>query len=158
MRTNLEVVFCFVGGGSDFARVRRWAEEAGVNARCLPYQPLHGLAASLSAADAHVVVMGNLFVGLVHPCKIYNILTVGAPVLYIGPRPSHVTEILDRIGQRHPWACCQHGEAGLLAEQIQKLAAGGRDEDREFPADLAPAFSKGVLLPRLIAELERLEK
>jgi hypothetical protein len=158
LRSNLEVVFCFVGGGSDFARVRRRVEEAGLNARCLPYQPLNGLSASLSAADAHLVVMGDPFVGLVHPCKIYNILTVGSPVLYIGPRPSHLTEILDRIGQRHPWACCQHGEAGLLAEQIQKLAAGGLDEDRTPPADLATGFSKGVLLPQLIAELERLGK
>jgi len=158
MRTNLEVVFCFVGGGSEFARVRQWAEETGVNALCLPYQPLHGLAASLSAADAHVVVMGNQFVGLVHPCKIYNILTVGAPVLYIGPRPSHVTEILDGLGQRHPWACCPHGEAGLLAEQIQSLAAGWRDEPREIPADPAGGFSRQVLLPRLIAELEKLGK
>ncbi|MBZ5696428.1 MAG: glycosyltransferase family 4 protein [Acidobacteriia bacterium] len=58
------------------------------NILCLPYQPLDQLAGSLSAADLHVVVMGNGFVGLVHPCKIYNILSVGAPVLYIGPRPS----------------------------------------------------------------------
>ena len=68
-----------------------------LNLRCLPYQPLTGLAASLSAADLQVVVMGNAFVGLVHPCKIYNILSVGAPVLYIGTRPSHVTEILHAV-------------------------------------------------------------
>jgi hypothetical protein len=156
MRRNLEVVFCFVGGGSQFARVRQWAEETGVSARCLPYQPLEGLAASLSAADAHVVVMGNRFVGLVHPCKIYNIVTVGAPVLYIGPRPSHVTEILDGIGPGRAWACFEHGEAGPLAEQIEKLAAGGRQEARETAAGPAAGFSRGVLLPRLIGELEKL--
>ena len=55
------------------------------------------VAGSLSAADLHVVVMGEAFVGIVHPCKIYNILAVGAPVLYLGPCPSHVTEILDEM-------------------------------------------------------------
>jgi hypothetical protein len=48
---------------------------------CLPYQPLDQLAGSLSAADLHVVVMGNVFVGLVHPCKIYNILSVAAGLM-----------------------------------------------------------------------------
>jgi hypothetical protein len=38
--------------------------------------------------------MGNAFVGIVHPCKIYNILAIGAPVLYIGPTPSHITDLL----------------------------------------------------------------
>src|SRR6266699_3329465 len=68
------------------------------NIVCLPYQPLSALAGSLSAADLHVVVMGEPFVGIVHPCKIYNVLAVCAPVLYLGPRPNHVTEILDAMG------------------------------------------------------------
>jgi hypothetical protein len=59
----------------------------------LPYQPLRELSSSLSAADLHVVVMGEKFVGIVHPCKVYNIMSVGAPVLYIGPEPSHITDI-----------------------------------------------------------------
>jgi hypothetical protein len=39
-----------------------------------------------------------------HPCKIYNILNVGAPVLYIGPRLSHLSELLEGIEQEHPCA------------------------------------------------------
>ena len=38
----------------------------------LPYQPLQKLSASLSAADLQVAVMGEKFVGIVHPCKIYK--------------------------------------------------------------------------------------
>jgi hypothetical protein len=84
------ISFCFVGGGSEQAKVR----EAGLsNVKCLPYQPLNELSNSLSAADLHVVVMGDEFVGIVHPCKVYNILSVGAPVLYVGPEPSHITDI-----------------------------------------------------------------
>ncbi len=122
------VVFCFIGGGTEWRRIRRdyetgdggishqgneGTEAAGgrghsgplstlnsqlsTNLTCLPYQPLDQLAGSLSAADLHVVVMGDAMLGLVHPCKIYNILSVGAPVLYIGPDPSHVTELLSRV-------------------------------------------------------------
>jgi glycosyltransferase involved in cell wall biosynthesis len=86
--------FVFVGGGSEFARVQRFAAENHLdNILCLPYQPLDQLSASLSAADLHVVVMGNPFVGLIHPCKIYNILRLGTPVLYLGPAESHITDL-----------------------------------------------------------------
>src|ERR1039458_4707606 len=88
LKDDKSIAFCFIGGGSEFKRVRRWAEAGKrTNILCLPYQPLNRLSASLSSADAHVIAMGNEFVGLVHPCKIYNILAVGAPVIYIGPKP-----------------------------------------------------------------------
>jgi colanic acid biosynthesis glycosyl transferase WcaI len=150
------VVFCFVGGGSEFERVKRRAEAEKLTHRvlCLPYQPLNLLAGLLSAADAQVVVMGNAFVGLVHPCKIYNILTVGAPVIYIGPQPSHVTEILDRLGNGYPWAVVSHGEAEVLTRQIQDLQARRTGEPRQCPAQITAAFSKDALLPQLIAVLE----
>ena len=62
--------------------------------------------------------MGEAMLGLVHPCKIYNILTVGAPVIYIGPRPSHITEILDRLDDEYPSIRVAHGEADMLAELV----------------------------------------
>src|SRR5204863_8804221 len=80
------------------------------NILCLPYQPLAELAGSLSAADLHVVVLGNPFVGLIHPCKIYNALAVGAPILYIGPESSHLSEILAALGSR-VCARLRHGDA-----------------------------------------------
>jgi glycosyltransferase involved in cell wall biosynthesis len=121
------------------------------NILCLPYQPLNELAASLSAADAHVVVMGEAMLGLVHPCKIYNILAVGAPVIYIGPKPSHVTEILDRLGDEYPSRRVMHGEADLLAEQIQCLRQSGVASKRQLPVETLSAFSQALLLPRLAA-------
>ncbi|MGA9131867.1 MAG: glycosyltransferase family 4 protein, partial [Candidatus Sulfotelmatobacter sp.] len=83
---NEDVVFCFVGGGSEFGTVKERARSRGLrNVLCLPYQPIEKLAGSLSAADLHVVVMGDKYVGIVHPCKIYNVLAVKKPFLYIGP-------------------------------------------------------------------------
>src|SRR3954451_14666343 len=87
---DTRIAFCFVGGGSEFGKVQQFAAVHGLeNIVCLPYQPLEQLAGSLSAADLHVVVMGDPFVGIIHPCKIYNVLAIGSPVLYIGPEESH---------------------------------------------------------------------
>jgi hypothetical protein len=84
------VVFCFVGGGSEFQKVREFAQGNCLsNIICLPYQPREQLSGSLSAADLHAVVMGDRFKGLVHPCKVYNIIAIGVPFLYIGPDESH---------------------------------------------------------------------
>jgi colanic acid biosynthesis glycosyl transferase WcaI len=152
LRADASIAFCFVGGGSEFKRVQHWAEAGKrANVLCLPYQPLNQLAASLSAADAHVVVMGEAMLGLVHPCKIYNILAVGAPVIYIGPRPSHVTEILNCLGEEYPSIRVAHGEADILADQIQDLRQGGVTGKRELPAGALSAFSQASLLPRLAA-------
>lgn len=180
------IAFCFIGGGSEFKRVQRWAEAWGRPAEvagqtsqakegggrpggvtsqrlhgprkaetlCLPYQPLNHLAESLSAADAHVVVMGAAMLGLVHPCKIYNILAVGAPVIYIGPKPSHVTEILDRPGDEYPSSRVMHGEADLLADQIQHLRQSGVAGQRQLRVETLSPFSQASLLPRLAALIE----
>lgn len=157
LKDDASIAFCFIGGGSEFKRVRRWAEAGKrANVLCLPYQPLAQLSASLSAADAHVVVMGDAMPGLVHPCKIYNILAVSAPVIYIGPKPSHVTEILDRLGGEHPSIQVAHGEADFLADQIQNLRQTTTGICRTLPKKVTTAFSKGVLLPDLMATLENL--
>lgn len=185
LKNDKSIAFCFVGGGSEFKRVQRWAQGRNENAEtlktemlkadgkdefqlsafqisvfknvlCLPYQPLAQLSASLSAADAHVVVMGDAMLGLVHPCKIYNILAVSAPVIYIGPKPSHVTEILDRLGDEPPTIRVNQGEADILAEQIQNLRQKTAGGHRPFSTELTATFSKGVLLPELIVALEEL--
>ena len=107
-----DIAFCFVGGGSEYGKVQRFASERGLtNVVCLPYQPLDRLSASLSAADMHVVVMGDPFVGIVHPCKVYNILRLGIPFLYIGPAESHVTDLIQQGSQGYwsfsgaTWRC-----------------------------------------------------
>ena len=49
--------------------------------------------------------MGDQFVGIVHPCKIYNILAVKRPFLYIGPKDSHVSDIIAKLSRIYfvPW-------------------------------------------------------
>jgi len=144
LRSQTQFVFCFVGGGSEFLRVKKCAQQ-NPQILCLPYQPLEKLSASLSAADAHVVVMGNAMLGLVHPCKIYNILTVGAPVLYVGPEPSHVTEVLGSLKPSRSWAGVRHGAEGDLANQIHQLHRDCQRQDRQPPAEGDTQFSQAAL-------------
>jgi colanic acid biosynthesis glycosyl transferase WcaI len=113
------VAFCFVGGGSEHAKVRRFAAQHRLpNVLCLPYQPLSELAGSLSGADLHLVVMGQPFAGLVHPCKIYNVLAIGIPVLYIGPGSSHVGDIAG-AHPHIPITRVEHGDAEMVVARIR---------------------------------------
>jgi colanic acid biosynthesis glycosyl transferase WcaI len=146
------IVFAFIGGGSEFVRVKKWSA-GNPQVICLPYQPLEKLSGSLSAADAHVIVMGNAMLGLVHPCKIYNILAVGAPMLYIGPQPSHVTEILECLPD-YPQTAVRHDEADKLAQAIRQMAS--RRPPARAPAGSAALepYSRKTLLPKMIAAVE----
>lgn len=153
-----EIVFCFIGGGSEWRKIQQLVSGPSAaryrNLRCLPYQPLDQLSASLSAGDLQVIAMGNAFVGLVHPCKIYNILSVAAPVLYIGPRPSHVTEILDATGPECPHAMVAHGDVDSVVQHIQQLRKRGVTVDRPSPTPVLAQFSQAALVPKLVAVIE----
>jgi colanic acid biosynthesis glycosyl transferase WcaI len=149
------IVFCFVGGGSEFQKVKSYAIRHELsNIICLPYQPLDKLSASLSAADLHVVVMGDPYTGIVHPCKIYNILRIGSPFLYIGPGQSHVVDILSQIEREGVAQVARHGEVERVADQILKGARAARRNLSETGNGLSARFSKEALLPLMIDMLE----
>jgi hypothetical protein len=97
--------------------------------------------------------MGDAMLGLVHPCKIYNIFAVGAPVIYIGPEPSHVTEAMAAVGGHLPFISVRHYEAARLADGLLRWSrassfAGVRANGQ------TDAFSVKRLLPRLVTTLE----
>ncbi|MEP7305904.1 MAG: glycosyltransferase family 4 protein [Acidobacteriota bacterium] len=116
LRDRGDIAFCFAGGGSEFETVRQFVARHGLtNIVIVPYQPLNKLAASLSSADLHTVVMGDPFVGIVHPCKVYNIRALGIPYLYIGPEQSHVTELA-------PAFSAIHGDVDAVAKHIETAA------------------------------------
>jgi colanic acid biosynthesis glycosyl transferase WcaI len=152
---NKEVAFLFVGGGSQFAKVKKFALDHSLsNIVCLPYQPLAELAGALSSADLHLVVMGSPFVGLVHPCKIYNILRIGSPLLYIGPQPSHISEIIQQMDGRLPCGSAEHGQVEQVIEHILKLKRSMFQRNGEQGTSFADQFSKSALLPQLVSSLE----
>ena len=141
VRQTASVQFCFIGGGSEFVRVQQFAAQHDLkNVLCLGYQPLDRLSASLSAADLHVVVMGDPFVGIVHPCKVYNIKRVGVPFVCIGPE-------LNPIAELGPVATFRHGQVDALADLIRSAAMHGVPASRRT---LAAEATREVLLDQLV--------
>ncbi len=150
---NARIAFCFVGGGSEQIKVREHAQQQRLtNVFCFPYQPLERLAGSLSAADLQVVVMGDSFAGIVHPCKVYNILEVGAPFLYIGPAGSHVADLMADLDEQPSAFGARHGDVEAVTQFILRqstLAPCARSASQ-----LAASFSKETLLPQMLRVIE----
>jgi glycosyltransferase involved in cell wall biosynthesis len=170
MTQRTDIVFCFVGGGTEWHRIRRMFGIDGAegafngsnsvvdNVVCLPYQPLNELSASLSAADLHLVIHGNDFVGIVHPCKIYNILRIGTPVAYIGPDHGPISDILKKADGQISAFSVRHGDAGALVRQIEQLQAGSRSPRADGGACCRSEFSRDFILPKFVACLEELSE
>ena len=118
LRDDPRFAFAFVGGGIGKSEVDA---VAGPTILSLPYQPLDRLRYSLSAADVHLVTIGDGVVGIVHPCKVYGAMAVARPILLIGPEESHVGDLLAReqIGWR-----VAHGDVDGLVERLRSLAEG----------------------------------
>jgi colanic acid biosynthesis glycosyl transferase WcaI len=155
LAANPEVAFLFVGGGSQFAKVKQFARDHSLsNILCLPYQPMAELAGVLSSADLHLVVMGNPFVGLVHPCKIYNILRIGSPLLYIGPQPSHISEIMHKLHGKLPCGWAEHGQVEQVIRHVMDLKQAASLRDGERSASFGDQFSQSALLPKFMSRLE----
>ena len=144
--------FCFVGGGAALANVKKFTQDRRLgNILCLPYQPLEMLSGSLSAADVHAIVLGDPFVGIVHPCKIYNVLRIGTPFLAIGPQESYMTDLFADGEVADLGLSVRHGDVATVVEFLQDAAAASqwRGLSREVAA--ASRFSKSALLPLMVA-------
>lgn len=119
LKDDPAVLFYFIGGGTLVKKVREFIDAYNLpNVAQFPYEPLDKLSESLSAADLHLVVMGDAFVGILHPCKVYGILAVGRPFVFIGPEESHMHDlILELGGGRH----LEHGDAEGLVKEIGNI-------------------------------------
>ena len=120
LRDDPRFVFAFIGGGKGKQAVEDRVAELNIescslnegsattnnkqqttsNLISLPYQPLDQIRYSLSAADLHIVSLGNTMSGIVHPCKIYGALSIGRPVLTLGPKESYLSDIIKTEGRR----------------------------------------------------------
>lgn len=97
--------------------------------------------------------MGDPFVGVVHPCKIYNILRLGIPFLYIGPPESHVTDLV-ADGSVNVWAMmASHGDVDAVVSHIRKAAARGAQR-YDAEAHVSENFSQNRLLKQLATLIE----
>jgi hypothetical protein len=148
-------VMCIGGGGAKKEVDDKIA--AGVkNIVSLPYQPVHALSQSLSAADLHVVAMGDDMVGIVHPCKVYGAMSVSRPVLFFGPAESHIGALLH--AHQFGWRV-DHGDIAGAQRVLREILATPRLElqamGRRGAAVLAQGYGKRELQKALCDVLQR---
>jgi hypothetical protein len=148
--------FLFVGGGIGKTDVEKFiADERLTNCITLPYQPLEELRYSLSAADVHVVSLGEKMVGIIHPCKVYGAMAVAKPVLFFGPKPSHISDLLE---QHNFGIHVSHGDDRKAISAINYLRQLPRSEldsmGQEAQRVLGETLSQELLCGRLCDGLE----
>ena len=101
-----EVLFLFVGNGPRLSWVREQVARRSLeNVRFLPFQPREKLAQSLAAADVHLASMLHELCGLVVPSKVYGVMSVGRPCVFLGPEESEAAQFI-----------LQHGCGSVLAK------------------------------------------
>ena len=89
-----DVRFVVTGGGAQLARVRAAAPP---NVAFRPYVAREQLGRSLSAADVHLVSLLPKLEGLIVPSKIYGVLAVARPIVFIGT-PDGIGQMLEENG------------------------------------------------------------
>jgi glycosyltransferase involved in cell wall biosynthesis len=126
LKDDPQLMFLFVGGGSGKREVESYIRDHILtNSVSLPYQPLSELKYSLTAADVHVVSLGEGMVGIIHPCKIYGAMTAGKPILFLGPRPSHISDLLD---QHNLGIHISHGDVNAAVAAIEQFRQMPREQ------------------------------
>jgi glycosyltransferase involved in cell wall biosynthesis len=92
-------IWAFAGGGQRRSEVERFAaENPGARVQLLPYVSQEDLAASLAAADVHLVSLRSPWQGLIVPSKLQAAFGLGRPVIFVGPRESEPADWLADSG------------------------------------------------------------
>ena len=150
LRDARQIKFVFVGNGNRVSDVTQYKDKKNLfNIVQIPHHPRDKMKYCLSSADLHVVVMGDGYAGIVHPCKIYGILAIGRPFVYIGPEESHITQIMrdHKVGYE-----VRHGQAEELAETIKAAMRLGESEKESIMRSekaAAQRFSQQILCNQL---------
>jgi putative colanic acid biosynthesis glycosyltransferase WcaI len=118
-RNNDQILYVFIGGGVRAKDVTQFRDKHNLeNIVKLPYQPRENIHLSLGASDVQLVIMGDDLTGFTHPNKIYGAMFIGKPVIYIGPTPSHVSDILENLNDN---VIVNHGDVNHLTQRIESL-------------------------------------
>ncbi|MBX3402784.1 MAG: glycosyltransferase family 4 protein [Phycisphaeraceae bacterium] len=143
-KDDSRAAFLFIGDGVRKREVEACIREQGMaNMLSLPYQPLARLRFSLSAADAHLVSVGDEAVGTIHPCKIYGAMAVARPIILLAPDPCHVSDLVKGERGQEDFAPAERTPIGWIIPHgdVDRAAAVIR-EILDAPADRLAAMGE----------------
>jgi colanic acid biosynthesis glycosyl transferase WcaI len=156
MQDEAQLVVMCIGGGGGKKEVDDRVAAGAQNIRSLPYQPFDRIRFSLSAADVHIVSVGNEVVGIVHPCKVYGAMAASRPILLLGPSPCHISDIIEK--HRIGWHI-SHGDVDGAVQTLRQILNTPTSELRMMgqraAAVIAGSLSKKELRGRFCDVLER---
>ena len=147
MRNRSDILFCFVGRGSQESSLREMIESNGLtNVRFFDYQPLDELSHSLAAANLHLVPLTRELSRCLMPSKLYGILAAGRPYLTNAPAGSelHTVSITYNVGltvepgsvpaiaDRILWAVDHPAELEIMGHNARKLAESEYTQHRSI--------------------------
>ncbi len=156
LKNSEEFMFVFIGEGVRKKDIENFKFQHGLtNILSLPFQDRENFHISLGAADLQIVILGEGQVGHTHPNKIYGALASGKPILYIGPSPSHVTELLEGLTGN---IILNHGESQKLVKELRKFRENqfsilSKTEDQNIRF-IQKNFHKDELLDIMKKEIE----
>jgi glycosyltransferase involved in cell wall biosynthesis len=134
LRNESNLVFLLIGDGPRRAALEAMARTQGLsNVRFLPPQPRPRLAESLSVGDVHLVTLRAGCERCVFPSKLYGILAVARPVVFVG---SPQCELAQSVCQRGAGLVIPPGDPAALAAALRELR---RDADRRLTMAQASA-------------------
>ena len=159
LKSDNRFLFVHIGGGVRIKEVKDFKEKHQLdNIITLAYQPRENIHLSLGSSDIQVVTLGNECVGYTHPNKIYGALFLGKPVLYIGPKNSHITDILSKIKGN---ILVSHGEKDKLVKHLTDFANAhfntsniALEENTNYALN---HFKPSILVNKMIDEIEKIE-
>jgi glycosyltransferase involved in cell wall biosynthesis len=121
LKDDPRIEFVFAGGGKRLGDVAAFARRHELaNFRRLPYAARERLNESLGIGNVHLVSLHPRMAGVVVPCKLYGIMGVGRPVLFVGPAESTVAREVTAAGAGLAFGTDQAAE---LSAAISRLAA-----------------------------------
>jgi len=93
------VTFLFVGGGVLRPWIARQCAQRGLrNIEFRDYVPKEQTPQTMREADCALITLEETMLGVMSPSKLHANLSMGLPVIYVGPPRSNVDEAIQRFG------------------------------------------------------------
>ncbi len=130
LKDDDRIRFAFIGGGKKKGVVEAFIRERGLERNCIlePFQPRSKLDELLSAGDVHLISLLDGIQGVMIPCKLFGILAVGRPALFIGNPASEVSRVIEEN------RCGRTITLGDSAELVEAITTYQRDPEERRAA------------------------
>ncbi len=125
---DLDITFVIIGGGTYYRKLQQQKNLANWgNWLFLPYQDKSNLSETLSVADVHIVSLNSKVDGYIFPSKIYGIMAVARPIIFIGDALGDCSQFIEK---NQCGVIVKEGDTASLIKHILFLKNNSADAER----------------------------